>query len=335
MLMCGGLALGMVLSSCAAKQKLFLDSATPQEQVIAPTKMTDETQTSVVGNREWLTPSSFAASGYGGDRKKGFYWGTGPMIALSPDGTEMAYLSLVDDAHNVMVKKSTPGGSSTQRTFRRANGVCWGPNDMLYFNDNTASSSTIGEVDAHRGSLVKQITSNNNDWAPAVSEDGELIYFTRYDGSGPSIWRLNTTDGALTNCGRGYGACIFPKNKNKIVCTRNSTKGNSEIWLLDFANGDETLLLSDANRGFSDPAISSDGKWILVVGNSLSSITKKQNTDIYAVRTDGTQLTQITYHPEVDCSPVFSPDNQYIYFVSSRANKDRKFNIWRINNPLK
>ena len=104
--------------------------------------------------------------------------------------------------------------------------------------------------------------------------------------------------------------------------------------MLDLKNGDETLILSDTNKGFTDPVLSPDGKWILVVGNSLSSITKKQNTDIYAVRIDGTQLTQITYHPEVDCCPVWSPDMKYIYFISSRANKDRKFCIWRIDNPL-
>lgn len=120
----------------------------------------------------------------------------------------------------------------------------------------------------------------------------------------------------------------------QILCTRNSQKGNSELWLINLEKGDETLLLSDTEKGFSDPAVSPDGRWILVVANSLSSITNKQNTDIYAVRSDGTQLTQITYHPEIDCSPAWSSDGKFIYFISSRANKDRKFAIWKIKNPL-
>lgn len=322
------------LGSCKShKEILYLDAATPQEQVIAPVKITDETQNSVIGNRQNLTTTSLNTSGLGGYRDKGFFWATGNRLAVSPDGSELAYLSVIDKAHNVMVKKSTAGGASTQRTFRRAGNVSWGNDGNIYFNDNTGNSS-IGSVDAHKGSLVKQLTNNNNDWEPAVSKDGKYLYFTRYDNSGPFIWRLNIKSGELMNCTRGLNPCIMGDNSEKILCTRNSSKGNSEIWIIDLENGDETLLLSDANKGFTDPTISPDGKWILVVGSSLSAITNKYNTDIYAVKTDGSQLTQITYHPEIDTSPAWSPDGKYIYFISSRANEDRKFNIWRIENPL-
>lgn len=324
----------MGFGSCKShKEILYLEAATPQEQVIAPVKLTDETQNSVIGNRQNLTTTSLNTSGLGGYRDKGFFWATGNRLAVSPDGSELAYLSVVDNAHNVMIKKSSAGGASTQRTFRRAANVNWGNDGNIYFNDNTGGSS-IGSADAHKGSLVKQLTNNSHDWNPAVSKDGEYMYFTRYDGSGPFIWRLNLKSGEMTNCTRGLNPCIMGEDSDKILCTRNSSKGNSEIWIIDLKNGDETLLLSDANKGFTDPAISPDGKWILVVGSSLSSITNKYNTDIYAVKSDGSQLTQITYHPEIDTCPTWSPDGKYIYFISSRANKDRKFNIWRIENPL-
>lgn len=325
------LAIAALTASCSS-QKLFLDTTVPQEQGLMPVKITDETQNSVVGNKSGLYTASWSTSGYGGG--KGLLWDTGRRLAISPDGSEMAYLSVVDKASNVMVKKVTAGSPSTQRTFRRAQNVCWGPDNRLYFNDNTGSSSTIGSTDARKGSLIKQITSNNNDWNPSITADGKTVYFTRFDGSGPSIWSINLESGELTNCTRGYSPVVMGKNPMQILCTRNTAKGNSEIWIIDLEKGDETLLLSDIEKGFTDPAVSPDGKWILVVGNSLSSITNKQNTDIYAVRTDGSQLTQITYHPEVDCSPAWSPDGRFIYFISSRANKDRKFNIWRINNPL-
>lgn len=323
------------LVSCKShKEILYLDAVTPQEQVIAPVKLTDETQNSVIGNRQNLATTSLNATGYGGYRDKGFFWSTRNNLAVSPDGSELAYLSLIDKSTNVMVKKSTAGGASTQRTFRRAGSINWGNDGNIYFNDNTGSVSSIGSVDAHKGSLVKQLTNNNNDWEPVVSKDGEYMYFTRYDNSGPFIWRINLKSGELTNCTRGFNPCVMGEDSDKILCTRNSSKGNSEIWIIDLKNGDETLLLSDANKGFTNPTISPDGKWILVVGSSLSSITNKYNTDIYAVRADGSGLTQITYHPEIDTSPAWSLDGKYIYFISSRANKDRKFNIWRIENPL-
>lgn len=328
-----GLPIMAILVTSCGSNKLFLESVTPQEQSLILTKLTDETQNSVVGNKENLYVSNWSGSGYGKGAKN-FLWNTGPRLSVSPDGENLAYISVVDNAANIMVRKTAPGSPSTQRTFRRAQNVNWGSDNRLYFNDNTAGNSTIGSTDAKKGSLIKQLTSNNNDWAPAVTKDGSIVYFTRFDNSGPSIWSLTKDTGELTNCTRGYGAVPVGDSNSKIICTRNSVKGNSEIWLIDLTNGDETLLLSDVEKGFSDPSVSPDGKWILLVSNSLSSISKKQNTDIYAVRIDGTQLTQITYHPEIDCSPVFSTDGKYIYFISSRANKQRKFNIWRINNPL-
>lgn len=321
-------------TGCKSSQSLYLETTTPEEHGIAPVKITDESQNSVVANLSNLSVISLNGSGYGGYRDKGFFWNTGKRVAVSPDGTELAYISNVNDSRNVMVKKSTAGGPSTQRTFRRAQNVFWGNDNRLYFNDNTSTTSTLGSVDSKQGSLVKQLTSNNNDWGPSLSADGKVLYFTRFDSSGPYIWSLNTATGELTSCTRGFGPIVDGDDSNKIYCVRNSTKGNSEIWHIDLAKGDEMLVLSDTKRGFTDPAVSPDGKWLLVVGNALSSITKRQNTDIFAVRTDGSQLTQITYHPETDCSPAWSPDGKYIYFLSSRGNKDRKFNIWRIENPL-
>lgn len=328
-------ALGGAMSSCSSTKSLFLDSMSPEEYSLNPVKITDESQNSVIGNRENLYTYNLSGSGYGGYRGKStFVWDTGKRLAVSPSGDEIAYLSIANDAPNVMIRKTQAGGSSTQRTFRKAQNVAWGKDNRLYFNDNTGSTSTIGSVDSKQGSLVKQLTNNNNDWTPVLSADGNLLYFTRFDSTGPYIWSYNLSNGELTNCTRGFDPVVFANDPYKILCVRNSTKGNSEIWMIDLKKGDETLLLSNADKGFSDPAISPDGKWVLVVGNSLSSISKKQNTDIYAVRIDGTDLTQITYHPEVDCSPVWSADGKSIYFISSRANKDRKFAIWRIANPL-
>lgn len=330
------LSFAAILSSCGSGKNLFLDAVTPQEQAIAPVKLTDETQISVAGNKSqgWNNYQNYNGTAWGVDREHRYAWNTGNRLAISPDGTELAFLSIVDGAPNVMVKKVEPGSSATQRTFRRAQNIAWAPDGNIYFNDNTGNSSAIGSVDAHKGSLVRQHTTNNNDWNPVVSKNGEIMYFTRFDGSGPSIWSLNLKTGELSSCARGFDPCMYGNDPYTILCARNSTKGNTEIWLLDLKNGNETLILSDANKAFTDPVISPDGKWILVVGNSLSTISNKQNLDIYAVRPDGTGLTQITYHPETDMSPVWSRDGKYIYFISSRGNADRKFNIWRINNPL-
>lgn len=108
----------------------------------------------------------------------------------------------------------------------------------------------------------------------------------------------------------------------------------SEIWMVNYVLGQETLILSDKNRSYTNPSLSPDGQWIVCVGNSKSSISKKNNLDVFAAKTDGTEIVQLTYHPANDCSPVFSKDGKSVYFISSRANKDEAYNVWKMRFDL-
>ena len=58
---------------------------------------------------------------------------------------------------------------------------------------------------------------------------------------------------------------------------------------------------------------------------------KYWNTDIYACRTDGSNLTQLTYHAADDLSPIWSPDGKQIYFISQRGDAEGTANIWRMD----
>ena len=180
--------------------------------------------------------------------------------------------------------------------------------------------------------MMKQHTNGAVvDSDPVVTTDGTLLFFVRSSNTGPSIWSLDRKDGTLTSCARGYNPCVIPGKNNAFYCVRNSTAGRSEIWYVDYVKGEESLVLSDVNRSFTNPCLSPDGKWIACVGNAKSSISGKNNLDIFVVRTDGSNLTQLTYHPESDVCPVWSKDGRSIYFISSRANKERSYNIWRMN----
>lgn len=63
----------------------------------------------------------------------------------------------------------------------------------------------------------------------------------------------------------------------------------------------------------------------------MLEILPNLNTDIYVARTDGSELSQITYHAADDLSPVWSKDGKYIYFISQRGNAEGVANIWRMN----
>lgn len=327
-----------ILSSCYTTQSLYLETFAPEEAALNLVKITEESNNSV------MAPSMSAYDAYytdyaltslGVSQSNRLAWNTVNTLDISPDGSKIAYVTRMNKQDNVMVRSTRSGGVATQRTFRNVGSFSWGVDGKIYFSDNnrngTVWNSYICSVNAEAGSLMNQHTNGSvNDENPVVSSDGEKIYFVRGGNGGPSIWS-RSKDGTLTSCARGFNPCLIKGNDNAFYCVRNSSEGRSEIWYVDFVKGQESLVLADNNKSFTNPRLSPDGKWIVCVGNSMSSISQKQNLDIYVVRTDGTQLTQLTYHPETDTCPVWAADGRSIYFISSRANETRSYNIWRMN----
>lgn len=329
------------IASCVVPQTVvYTEAFSPEETTLNLVKITNESNNSVVaGNMYNMSSYSVVDGSNGRASGNGVYWSTINALDISPDGNKIAYLTRTDkdkQLDNIMVRSVNAGGVATQRTFRDATSFSWGNDGKLYFADRVKKgtynyNSFICSVNAEAGSLMNQHTNGDvYDGNPILSDDGK-VYFVRNTNGSPAIWSLDKNNGTLTCCANGYNPCLIPGNNNAFYCVRNSSEGYSEIWYVDFVKGQESLVLSDKNKGFTNPRLSPDGKWIVCVGNSVSSISQRQNLDIYVVRTDGTGLTQLTYHPETDCSPVWAKDGRSIYFISSRANENRSYNIWRMN----
>ncbi len=320
------------LSSC--RTSVQLPSITPEETGLNLIKITDETKGSVIsspllGSSAWKP----AQQALGTNEKANVRWYTHRLLAVSPDGSEIAYLTRNKDHDNIMVRSTVGSAAATQRTFRNVNGFSWGNDNNLYFIDNVDQNNRkVCSVNAHAGTFIQQLTSNNSDADPVLSPDGKKVFFTRLtEGSAPSIWSYNLENGQLINCAVGYNVAGINEDGTEFICVRNSEAGNSEIWRVNYVTGRETVILSDSERSYTHPSLSPDGQWLLVAGNSQSSINKRKNLDIFAVKLDGSAFTQLTYHPEDDMNPQWSPDGSSIYFISSRANKDKRFNVWKMN----
>ena len=137
----------------------------------------------------------------------------------------------------------------------------------------------------------------------------------------------------FTQYGEGFSPTISPDGKEIIVTRNNRTSGRGEIWSIHIESGQETLILSDSRRGFSSPRISPDGKKIVCVGISPGESNKPLNLDLYLVSIDGTGLTQVTFHPGSDVSPVWGPEGDRLYFISQRGNSQGAWNVWSMNVP--
>ncbi|MDE6382965.1 MAG: hypothetical protein K2K79_01290 [Paramuribaculum sp.] len=332
----------LLLSGCSTKKKVvYMELTAPEERGLNLVKITDESSGNVIGGTSYYMGSNDRT--YAQKRVSGFCndanytWTTYPNLAISPDGTKIAYVQRANGSNNVMVKNSSGLGTVTQRTFRNVlGGFCWGDDGKLYFADNNRPNYYICSIPADNGTMMSQHTTGNvDDSFPVISPDGNKLYFTRWQSNyGPSIWVLDMETGQLGSCAQGYNACPIPGEENTFYCVRNSSQGRSEIWKVNYANGNESLVLSNVNHGFTNPVLSPDGRWLLVQGNAKSGISNEQNLDIFAVRTDGSNLTQLTYHPGEDMCPQWAPDGKRVYFISSRGNKEGWYNVWSMNFML-
>ncbi|GAV19648.1 translocation protein TolB [Mariprofundus micogutta] len=113
-------------------------------------------------------------------------------------------------------------------------------------------------------------------------------------------------------------------------------------------DGSDLIQMTDARSVDVQPSWSADGKWILFTSNRANVDLKhrgKSQWDIWAIGTDGRNLTQITYDTARDGAARMGK-NGHIYFHSDRAvTRDmiarhqvksvasHSFHIWQIDMP--
>lgn len=261
-------------------------------------------------------------------------WLSNRILDTSTDGQHIAYLSARNNTTNIFIKDLNKQGGSVQRTNRSAVlDFSYSPDGKyICFSETRGGTNQIFRTDAKEGYVCRQITSGSQDYSPVYSTNMTQIFFARQELKSVSIWSYNVQNNFLSTFTSGMNP--YPvKSEQAFVCTRPNAAGKSEIWKINYHTGTEECIISDPERSFTSPIISPDGKWLLFVGSSkiTSGTFTYLNTDIFVARTDGTDMTQLTYHAADDLSPVWSRDGKYIYFISQRGSTSGTANIWRMN----
>ena len=162
--------------------------------------------------------------------------------------------------------------------------------------------------------------------APAFSPDGERIaYRSECEGGGVFIMGA-TGESAKRVTDFGHSPAWSPDDTRLVVATEGIAEDpldrniTSELWVVTVDTGEkQRISKGDAVQ----PAWSPSGQRIAFWGLRGNSGQR----DLFTVRADGSELTELTNDQALDWAPQWSPDERYLYFGSDRAGA---MNLWRL-----
>lgn len=319
-------AITVVFASVACGENIYRSQKVPGENGTFE-KITEEAYETMV------SPARNYEVSRNGVARNIIRWTLAQRLDISRDGN-IAYLAIRDGYSNVFVQNINNRGASTQRTNRIAvDDIAYSPNgEQICFSEpNSDGTSYLYIINAKQGSQIRQISpSNMYDCQPCYSKDGKSIFFARYVGGSTAIWRYDLATTNFTMLCEGSNP--RPVNSEEFLYSKKNQWGHNEIWLHNFVKGYDSRMKSETGRSFTTGSVSPDGKWLLFVSTAGADTKVRDNLDIYYMRSDGTGgATQITFHEGNDCSPVWSPDGKFIYFLSQRGTEHGEYNIWRVN----
>ena len=98
------------------------------------------------------------------------------------------------------------------------------------------------------------------------------------------------------------------------------------------AQGRRPLAVDDVFnvRDVRDPQRSPDGEWVAYTVTEAVRETDKSNTDVWMVKWDGSEQVRLTFTPDSESRPRWSPDGKYLAFTSSRQGS-KGGQVWLLN----
>lgn len=193
------------------------------------------------------------------------------------------------------------------------------------------ASRANGDYDIYLKRIGSRKTTNLTEGSPAqetqpaFSPDGKRIAFRRIDRDGGGIFVMTETGESprrLTDF--GYNPAWSPDGK-EIVCTENSVESanrtwmSSRMWIVNSTTGESrTVAVADAVQASWSPNQQRIAYW---------GVNQGARRDIWTVGVSGGEPVQVTDDPYVDWNPVWSPDGNFLYFISNRKGV---MGLWRV-----
>jgi Tol biopolymer transport system component len=246
-------------------------------------------------NGKWIAYSSHRKLYYGGD-----------LVVMRPDGS----------------------GKRMITHSREASFPAWSPDSNRLVYTRFSSNSGLHVID-RTGRHDQNLTGSPRlvGYDAFWGKDG-TIFFDASPGESDQIATV-TPDGGdlelLTSSSDWHGDPRWSPDGKQLVFSSDIT-GNSEVYTMG-ADGSGLRNLTEApNADDYEPAWSPDSNRIVFASDRGSA---HNDSEIFSMKTDGTDQVNLSRSPADDYDPAYSPDGKRIAF--SRFTSDEAGDIWVMN----
>jgi Tol biopolymer transport system component len=215
------------------------------------------------------------------------------IFTVDPDGTDRTMLTHSKNADNINPAWSADGS-------------------QIVFERNFAHAADIFAINAD-GTDVHRLTHFRYSSAPFFSPDGLTVLFAQEDPIThvTGIWTTDadgTGDPQLVVSDPHRSSVLafpqFSPDGTKITFTRYGRGGRSAIFIAN-VDGSGMLRLTKWDLGAAAGSFRPDGS--MLAFNSYSESSLGHSGNIYTVRSDGTELTQLTHNHDGGTTNAFGP----------------------------
>ena len=254
--------------------------------------------------------------------------------SFSPDGSRMIFISTRDG--NPEIYLMTLDGSQQIRLTYTPNVYedvpSFSPDGrMIIFGGNDGHDEEIYVMNLDSSQIVNLSNSpDSNEGRPNLIPGNFVSLKVIFDSDRSGNWEIYLADlefNILENVTRITNRPDYADRRPFYIPTTKkilfrSVREASQLYLINL-DGTNLLQISQLQNGKNDyyPVASNDGKWILFASD------RDGNTEIYAMKLDGTSLENITNDPAQEDTAAISPDNNWIVFSSNRSGAYQLYRV--------
>lgn len=262
-------------------------------------------------------------------------WERAHNHAVSRDGRRVAFYRDRNGYSDLWVADIDRPGFPDRLTFNRPyvnwwedEPPVWSPDgEWLVYGAYVDDVSNLHIVST-RGGAANAITDLSYDASePAFSPDGTLIAFTTHKAGAAQVATVPVSGGWVYGLTQGSDECSAPSwtvDGKHIIYSASSHDGNrrTDVYTIPPAGGAPVRLTPADSAEYWYASCSPDGCCIALLSN------RSGFDELWMMRTDGSNLRQVTHLYQDIEEFVWSPDGRYVAIVASEHGNDH---LWEVD----